>query len=553
MTVNSFVALRFTAVLAVPINQNDYFSITFPTGTTFSYNLIFGISFYSLPPTISGQTVLIYHNSTVTATFAKNSAYILTFQNFQAPPSTAPTQNIVFSVLRNGYPIMTGSSTLTAVSSTLTASVSVANTRVATLTSYTFSITMSNPLSSSGMIKITFPSQVTISTSASNCATLVGAGVNSLPTCTFEAALNSITIANLNASASNIATQTLKVTIINITNPGDTSTSGTFSITTYYSSSAPGGITDTGTAAGVTSSIGTIAINTVSVIPSSYLVLATGVTYTISFNNTYQIPQSGFISILIPTDITITLTSLSNYCRYIFNNTSNISTACNGQTITQNNSNFYQINFTAVAQTSPIPANTIIGLQIVGLCQNPSNTRIISPISITTYSSTSPIETLSGITVQMTTPAAFYILNATRTSQQNSALTYYGLTLKQQAALPAGSILLVNFPTEISMTILSTCTDLALTPLTCTQTSYQTLIVTLPSILAAAQYGLIVSNVLNPASYRSTASSFTIETKTADQVSSYAKGTISTIFTNSQPSSFVALTYRFTPGAYGGP
>ena len=152
MTVNSLVGLRFTAVLAVPINRNDYFSITFPSGTTFSYNSIYGISFYNLPPTISGQTVLIYHNSTVTRTFNQSTAYIITFQNFQAPPSTAPTDNITFSVLRNGYPIMTGTASLTAVSSTLNASVTLSNTKVATLNNYIFTITMSNPLSSTGTI-----------------------------------------------------------------------------------------------------------------------------------------------------------------------------------------------------------------------------------------------------------------------------------------------------------------------------------------------------------------------------------------------------------------
>lgn len=78
MTVNSLVGLRFNASLAVPINQNDYFEIVFPVGTTFTYSKIYGISFYSLPPTISGQTIQIRHDPSVTAIFAQNSAYILT-------------------------------------------------------------------------------------------------------------------------------------------------------------------------------------------------------------------------------------------------------------------------------------------------------------------------------------------------------------------------------------------------------------------------------------------------------------------------------------------
>ena len=285
-------------------------------------------------------------------------------------------------------------------------------------------------------------------------------GVNQLPSCSYTPALNSINITNINGSSANIAAQTLRFTIFNITNPGDTSTSGSFSITTYYNNSKSGGITDSGTAAGITATIGTISINTVSVVTSNYTVLAMGITYTISFNNTYMIPTSGFISIMIPNDITISLTSLPNYCKLGLN-LSYTGTNCSGQTITQGNITFYQINFTSVAQTQLIPANTLISLQIIGLCQNPTNTRVVSPISITTFSASSPIETLSGITVQMSTPASFFILNVSRISQKNSALTNYTLTLKQQAQLPAGTILLITTPNEILMTVNSSCTNLS--------------------------------------------------------------------------------------------
>jgi hypothetical protein len=157
MPVNSLVGLRFNVSLTVTINQNDYFSIVFPNGTTFSYDQIYGTSYYKIPPTISGQTVLIYHSDSVIGSFSQNSEYIITFFYYNAPPSTLPTDPITFSVLRNGFPIMTGSASVTAVSSTLSASVSVTNRRVAALTSYIFNITMSKPLSSSGMIRITFP------------------------------------------------------------------------------------------------------------------------------------------------------------------------------------------------------------------------------------------------------------------------------------------------------------------------------------------------------------------------------------------------------------
>lgn len=130
---------------------------------------------------------------------------------------------------------MSGSISLTAVSGTLTASASMINTRVFRNTSYIFSIKTSNPLSSLGMIKIVLPSQVSISTNDSNCALLVGIGINSLPVCTFSTSANSVLISNLNSSTANIAAQTLQLTINGITNPSDTSTSGSFTVSTYFS------------------------------------------------------------------------------------------------------------------------------------------------------------------------------------------------------------------------------------------------------------------------------------------------------------------------------
>jgi hypothetical protein len=82
-------------------------------------------------------------------------------------------------------------------------------------------------------------------------------------------------------------------------------------------------------------------------------------------------------------------------------------------------STYYQINFTNIAQTASIPAGSSISLQISTICKNPSNTRIVSPFAITSYSQGGVIETLSGLTVQMTTPASFYVFTVSRASNQN--------------------------------------------------------------------------------------------------------------------------------------
>jgi hypothetical protein len=279
---------------------------------------------------------------------------------FLAPPSTIPTGSIIFSVLRKGYPIMTGSSTLTAVAAALSATASMNVTTVLATTSYTFSIPITQPLSSSGMIRITMPSQVGIATTSTNCATLTGTGVNSAPTCTYTS--NSILLSNINASLSTISSnQTLTIIITGLTNPSDTSTSSTFAINTYYTND-PAGLTQSGTAPGINATVGSIVLSTASVTPSSYVVLQSS-SYTIAFNNTYNIPQGGMIELRIPIDvgITINLTALNNtYTKYSINGASFLSGASN----TSLNAGYHQINYTNIAQNGAIAAGSRIQLLV---------------------------------------------------------------------------------------------------------------------------------------------------------------------------------------------
>lgn len=538
------VGLRFDMNLAAAVDQNDIFSVTFPSGTVFTYANCFGTGIFTTP-TVSGQTVLISQNTSYLKTYGQNSNFSISLSNFQAPPSTLPTSSITIQILRNGYAKMIGGSSVTAVTGTLSGTVSLGSTTVWANTSNTFTITISNGLSSSGMIKITFPSTMTLAMTSSSCATLVGTAVVASPFCTINAD-NSITISSLNSSSANIPAQTLRLTILGVINPRDTQTTSSFSVVTYHSSNLQG-LVDSGSIAGATSTQGTISSFTVSVVPSSYTVLQTSVSYTFIFNNTYLIPLNGYIVIQIPFDISISMGSISSYCKVMLSTTSSFSsTSCTGTTLTS----FYQITFTSVAQSASIPANTQIQLQISSLCTNPTNTRIITPFAINTYTPTGAIEGLSnGITVQMNTPAALTV-NIARSSQQNSALASYTFTLKQQAALPAGSLVIINFPSSITLNNNSTCTDSSSAILNCAQSGLQNLIVTINAIAQNTQFSITVSNIMNPPSYKPLSSGFVCTTKTSDQVSTYASGTSTNILTNSVPSLFQSISATFSPGAY---
>lgn len=456
---------------------------------------------------------------------------------------------MTFEVVRDGFTIMTGTTTFTASPGTLTASATPSNTKVLQTTSYIFSITTTNPISSSGTIKITLPTQVTVNNSTATCQSLsgTGTGTTSTPACSFPST-STILVSALNSSSNSIGAQTLTLTVTGLTNPSDTSQSGSFTITTYYTSASTGQ-TDTGIAAGVTATMGTIDIFTVSIAASSYVVYQTGVTYTFTFNNTIPIPVGGKISVEVPTAIAINTLNLATYSKYSLNNGGNIGTAATYAII----GDHYQINFTNVAPSTAIPANTLIKLELTALCTNPSSTRIISPFTITTWSTSSPIENVTGMAIQMTTPADFTAVDVNRTSNVNSDKTTYTFKLRQQADLPAGSLLVIGFPNDIAMTITSTCTDLAGTALNCTQTSYQGLIVTLPTVASGVQFGVIVSNVVNPPSTRPSTTNFQFQTKTSDQLSTYASRSITNPLTVSLPSAFANLTYSFSPAAYSTP
>ena len=74
---------------------------------------------------------------------------------------------------------------------------------------------------------------------------------------------------------------------------------------------------------------------------------------------------------------------------------------------------------------------------------------------------------------------------------------------------------------------------------------------TLGAIGANSQFGVIISAVRNPPSYKPTATNFTFETRTSDLINSFASGVFSTPFVNSVPSSFQLVSYTFSPAAYG--
>lgn len=219
-------------------------------------------------------------------------------------------------------------------------------------------MTLNDALSSSGMIKITFPTTIT-PTLATGCATLIGTSVKSTPTCAFDSVTNTITITSMNSTTSQIPIQTLRFTILSVTNAPSINPSGTFSVSSYYTTDT-NDLVAQGTISGITATIDVIDPSKVSVIPSTYIVSDSNITYTLSFVLGNFIPQSGYAEITIPSGVTLTsVGSLSN-CKLSINSSSFFSTTCSASRI----ANGSYVNFTSIAQSGSIAVGGNVSLRI---------------------------------------------------------------------------------------------------------------------------------------------------------------------------------------------
>jgi hypothetical protein len=428
MVVNQPVLLRFGITLTDIINYYDTFQISFPTGsklTALSVSGGGGITLTNLK--LTNSTTITFGQVSTNKNYPAGSILNITFSNFTAPPSTQITQPIVLTILRDLYSKMIGSGTVQAIMSTLSFTVAATSTLVNLNTSYVFNITIADAISSSGRIKIDFPTSVKPSWSSVNCANVSGTNTTSTPTCALS--FNSLILTSLNATSSTIGAQTITITVYGVINPGSTEPSGGFTVTTYYSTTDDTTVA-TGIMGNITSTAATINSNSISIIPSSYVVSASAVSYTLSFVTGNAIPINGFIVLGIPTAITTNVNSIANSCLASTGITGPVSTVCTG---VQSGSS-YIINFTQIFQSSGVTANTTINLRVAGIFTNPLSTLPVSSFSVETHSATGYlIEQLStGLSITMTIPAIF----------TNAAI----FTLSQQSTLASSSFLDIIFP-----------------------------------------------------------------------------------------------------------
>jgi hypothetical protein len=332
-----------------------------------------------------------------------------------APPNTLTTGNFQLQIVSNNFPRMVSYKTIQAVTGSLSGTATIGVATVNVVSTYTFSITISDPITSGGFMVMGFPTSLGLSNSTSVIAS--GTSLYSNPTCVYSAVSNSLTLTNLNSTTSNIPAQTFTLTISGITNPPSTATTGPFTLTTYYNSSASAAV-DSGSIPGVTATSAAIDYTKFVVTSSSPTTSDTTVTYYFSFVVQNPIPVGGFVMIYFPPTILFDLSTVNNNnCQLMVNSAPVSSTPCTASLTTA-----YIFNF-----TNPFPANaagvgTNLTFVILNAATNPPTTQPVSPFSVFTYysdgssiASASSVSSFNGIN----TPCAFSTNLISKASNKN--------------------------------------------------------------------------------------------------------------------------------------
>jgi len=197
--------------------------------------------------------------------------------------------------------------------STLSATILPQITTVSANTTYQFTITTPDPITSAGIITITFPSSIQLAFTSSNCASVSGASTNPNPTCAKSG--NTLIISNLNLTNSIFPAMTFNINVSGIINPPSTKPSLSFTISTYYTASLSS-LVSTFTGNPITATAATLNSALASITPSSYVAGDSGVTFTITFTTSNTIPIGGSVVIGIPKVITTAIGSVSSSCYY---------------------------------------------------------------------------------------------------------------------------------------------------------------------------------------------------------------------------------------------
>lgn len=383
--VNSFAAgLICYFTTTDTISSKDTISAYLPSGSTFVY--MQSTSTFKLQ---SGS----YNSSNLTVNMVQlsgNSNYPsgtfanVTFVRLRAPPSTRPTSPIQLAILLNGYPKMIGSATISAVANTYALTVSPSSSIVGVYTSYTFTFTMTDALTSSGLIILTLDPNLSYTTSQINTissnlsVSISGTSIKASPTkqvttvTVGNLTYYQITLSNLNTTSSNIPSQSVSITVSNILNCPSVCNLSIFSLSTYYTSSTIDLVANANYRGTIVLQPGAITLmSATSIATTTY----TFTTISLTFSNQNSIPVGGHLAIILPSDLT--LLSLCTISLSISGNSLNITSV-----------NIVVSNAISITTMTAIPQNSVITAAISNIMTQ-NSTKSTATFIVRTYDTVS--------------------------------------------------------------------------------------------------------------------------------------------------------------------
>lgn len=200
------------------------------------------------------------------------------------------------------------------------------------------------------------------------------------------------------------------------------------------------------------------------------------------------------------------------------------------------------LNFTGIGTF--ISKGTVVTFQISKIV-NPSSTRPSSTFSLYTFLQGNLIESLtSGLTVTMTTPAAFTFATIVADSKINGDSTYYILSIMPSISIPSGSILRLTIPSNITLAS-PVCTNITGTSASLSCTLFSSILsIPVTDLSNLVVYKYQISGFTNPRTM-SNSGTFTLTCMTSDSSFRIAQATVSGI-TNTQANKIVTLTSQVT-------
>lgn len=176
---------------------------------------------------------------TLTSTLNNASSVTITVPNVKNPSSAITTSSLSINTyydsgLDSGVDSISTGLTLTSVANLLTvASVTPTLKQVGATTSYTFSITLNDPITIGGYFDLKFPAEVSFS-AANTLLTILSSSMEA--TCTISPSGTTIRFNNCFASANRSTSSPLSFSLSSISNPSSFQPSSSFQIFTYDSS-----------------------------------------------------------------------------------------------------------------------------------------------------------------------------------------------------------------------------------------------------------------------------------------------------------------------------